>query len=652
MKRTILSLVSMICMMSAIAAQEFVNEFGKVSKEELEFSFYPQDKSANAVVIYDIGVSSFKRNNDYFELNYDRTTRIKIFKEEGVKWATVEIPFYHEGLITERITQIEACTYNLENGEIKKTELKLNATHDEKLNEFWSVSKFQLPNVKAGSVIEYHYILSSEFKENFRSWNFQWKIPVIYSKYVTKMIPFYQYQWTLQGATKFDSQKTYVDNSKEEQSYVNTHFRDVNNEFVMKNIPAFNDDSFISSANDYMIKMVFRLSKVLYADGTSKDMGTTWQDLDNYLIRNNNFGGYLNKSEKLAPKINQLKWLQGKTETEKFDSIMNYVKNNYIWNRNTDILGTKDPDTFSKEKIGNVAEINLFAAGLLRAFGIKATPVILSTCDHGKINLDYPEMNSFNWVCILAQVDGKSILTDGTDKLNQNNRIPLNCINEKGLLISKDKVEWAVLQSLIPSKKQTIISISLNDKVLNSTIEINATDYFALDYRKKYSDDIASIQKLLENKGNKVVESSILVKNQFKVNEPYMLKFSTSEKPEMKDYKIYISPFMNESLKESPLKQQTRTYAMDMQYPVKQSFLSEITVPEGFKVESVPENEKINNDQFEFNYSTSVNENKIVVNLTFYFKFPIYPAEDYFKIRYYYKEIAEKGEGKIVLVRK
>ena len=77
-------------------------------------------------------------------------------------------------------------SYNFENGRLNKSSFDASNTYDEKKNEYWNIKKFAIPNVKVGSVIEYKYKINSQNKFNFRDWEFQWKIPVVYSEYVTK----------------------------------------------------------------------------------------------------------------------------------------------------------------------------------------------------------------------------------------------------------------------------------------------------------------------------------------------------------------------------------------------------------------------------------------------------------------------------------
>ena len=508
-------------MQSILQAHNFNNEYGKVGKEDVDLNFYPQDKLAEAVVISDLGCSYFERTNDYFDLIYERTTRLKVFKEAGIKFASIEIPVYRLGDVYEDVFEIEGCTYNFENGIFTRTKLDIKSSHEEKLNEYWYIKKFAMPNVKAGSIIEYHYKVRSQSFFNLRNWDFQWKIPVIYSKYVTKMIPFYQYTWLLQGASKFDSQKSYVEEGLERQ-LGNTKFHDMVYEYVMKEVPAFKDEEYIASSEDYIIKLNFQLSKVNYSTGGSQNVITTWPEMVKEFIKDEDFGGFAKKSESIASKIFDLKSFSLLPQQQRFDSILNYVKSNFNWNKINGIKASKTPKALLKDKYGNDAAINLFTVGLLNAAGIKAYPVIISTRKNGRIKYDYPFTHFFNYVVILADIDGKKVITDATIALSSNIRIPEKCINDKGLIIQKEKVEWVSLQSNVSSKTQKVIEITLTDSTQNSFIQTSSSEYLALDYRNDFGTNITTINKSLLDKGYSVVDSSIVVKNQNNIKEPYI----------------------------------------------------------------------------------------------------------------------------------
>jgi transglutaminase-like putative cysteine protease len=630
-------------------AQNFSKEYSKIGLEEAELSYYAPDKTAEAVVLFDIGKSYFQDTGNSLKVIFEKTTRIKIFSEAGLKWAEIEVPYYHENQIFEEVYDIEACTYTPENGIFKITPLDLSTCHDEKLNDNWTVKKFALPDVKAGSIIQYKYKISSDYMFNFRDWEFQSRIPTVYSEYEVSMIPFYEYVWLFQGASKFDSQTTHTTTGLSRR-YAGVDFQDVVYNYVLKNVPAFKEEEYITSINDYVIKIDFQLAKIHYPTGQTVQIISTWSELVKTLLKDADVAKFAARSEKLISKLFSADSLLNKSQSEKFEFILNYVKANFNWNKINSKYASKSPNDLLNDKFGNSADLNLLTIGLLNAAGIEAYPLIISTRDNGQIKVDYPYLKFFNYVLISATVDSKNILSDATEVFCQNDRIPTRCLNDRGLLIKEGNVQWISLKNNIPSEIQTIISIDSIGEKLYVSRSISATEYDALRYRNLYGDDKEKINDKLNEYSQTIDESSISVSNPLKKSEPYCIKYSSDCKTETVNNKIYLSPFVNEPITENPLKQYSRTYPIDLIYPVKRSYNSVITIPDGYKVEFVPENFKILNDQFELNYIVKNDGKTLTVTFDYSFKKPIYPASEYTNIKFYFKDIIKKGNEKIVLI--
>jgi len=631
---------------STVSAQNFSREFGKIGVAEIELTEYAADKSAEALVLFDIGKSHFAHSDNGFDIVFERSTRIKIFSEAGIDWADISIEFYQEGGIYEKVYDIEAYTYNYENGELSKTKLDINTIHEEKINNSWNRKKFAMPDVKEGSIIEYRYKIQTQYHFNLQDWEFQWKIPVIYSEYEVKMIPFYEYTWIAQGISKFDFQESHRDNRR--RRFNGLEFEDMVHKYIMKNVPAFNDEEYISSINDYIIKIDFQLTKVTHTNGSVFEIMSTWPKIINDLAKHESLGKYAKKSEKSAAKNFDLNTLANKSSTEKLDAILNYVKRNYTWNKRNGIYASKSLNKFIKDKFGNNADINLFTIGLLNAAGIEAYPVIISTRSHGKIKTDYPFRHFFNYVIILSNIDGHLIMSDATEINNSNFRLPPRCINDFGLLINKNEEKWIGLQFKLTSTLQTDISIRIEDSDLNARIQNTASEYYAYFFRKAYGENKKSIGTSLKEKGYNVNDSSISVKNQTNIKAPYILKYTLDNEAEIINNKIYISPFLKETITDNPLKQKSRSYPIDMIYAKQKTLNSTIHIPEGYKVDFLPENYKIANNLFELDYLVTVNDNKVKVSFRYFFKKSVYAAKDYAKLKFYFKEIVKRGNAKIV----
>jgi len=629
--------------------QTYSKEFGKIGNASIELKEYPLDKDAEAVVIFDKGKSYFLREINTFNIIFERTTRIKILSESGIKWAEVEIPFYQEDNIYETVYNIEATSYNFNEGRLNKSQLDPSNTFDEKKNENWNIKKFAVPNVKVGSIIEYRYKIKSQYIFQLRDWEFQWRIPVVYSEYEVKMIPFYEYSFLLQSANRFDSQTSHVDKGLARQ-FGPVSFKDMVHKYVMKDIPAFESEEFITSVNDYIIKIDFQLSKINYPDGITKGIITTWEEMNLALLKHHDFGKYIQRSEKQAKKVLNFESLASKNDKEKFDYVLNYAKNTFSWNKENAKYASKNPKNLVDEKHGNCADINLFIIGLLNAVGLEAYPVLISTRNHGKIKYDYPYSHFFNYVIILAKVQGKNVLTDGTEIFSLNNRIPSRCINENGLIVQKNKVEWVNLESGYPSSMNTNInSVIQSDGTVNSSISKTASEYDALHYRKNYGDNKETIRENIESNDYNILDSTIIVQNQFEKEKPYVLSYNQTSKPEIINDKIYLSPFLDETMSDNPLKQKTRTYPVDMIYPKKRIFYSTIEVPDNYKVEYLPSDEKVNSQLVELAYITSFEGNHIFISFNYYLKKSVYSPTEYSRLKYYFDLITKKGNEKVVL---
>ena len=187
-------------------------KFGKMSIEDFDISKYPVDTSHGAVVIADVGYSSFEGNNDgWFTLVHKVHRRVKVISNKGFDIASIEIPLYvsKTGQNEERVEKLKAVTYNIENGKIVETKLSDDAVFKEKKNSFINLKKFTMPAIKPGCVFEYTYTINSDFLFNLQPWSFQGGYPRIWSEYTVEIPTFFEYVSILQGFREFD-----VKNSK------------------------------------------------------------------------------------------------------------------------------------------------------------------------------------------------------------------------------------------------------------------------------------------------------------------------------------------------------------------------------------------------------------------------------------------------------
>ncbi|HET7733106.1 MAG TPA: DUF3857 domain-containing protein, partial [Paludibacter sp.] len=139
---------------SGISAQDLSLKYGKISSYELDMKSYEKDTTAEAVVLYDDGYTSYEWVNDGFKINQELKQKIKILKQDGVDRATISLPYYYKtNGDRETISNLEAFSYNMENGKVVKNKLDKKYIFDEEISNRYRQLKFSIPNVKVGSVI-------------------------------------------------------------------------------------------------------------------------------------------------------------------------------------------------------------------------------------------------------------------------------------------------------------------------------------------------------------------------------------------------------------------------------------------------------------------------------------------------------------------
>ena len=219
-KTPILIAILAVCIFSSnLSAQKSPIKYGKVLQEDLESTHYALDSSASAVILGDVGSSEFQMDKTTHEwrIIFKRHTRIKIFTKDGYDFANVEIPYYDPGHGDEEtISALKATSYNIDDGKVVKSKMSKSELFDEKSNKYWHKKSFAIPNVKEGTIIEYSYIVTSDFIRNLREWEFQNTIPVVYSQYKVTIPEFFNYQFLSQGYEEISND---TDRKQEEFEY-------------------------------------------------------------------------------------------------------------------------------------------------------------------------------------------------------------------------------------------------------------------------------------------------------------------------------------------------------------------------------------------------------------------------------------------------
>lgn len=657
-------------------AQKAPIKFGDVSMEELKMVRYDKDTSAAAVILVDFGESSLEYDpaKGYFVIRFERLKRIKIFKKDGYSLANESIMLYHSGNDAEKISSIKGVTYNLDGNKMVESKMKNDAVFKEEYDNNFTITKFTLPNVKEGSVLEVSYKTESEFIFNFQDWDFQSTFPTVWSEYRTRIPEYYTYDQFMQGyVTPTINERSSIQrelaiterNVSATPGYGATQgrfstdkvqYNEIYGRFVTQDVPAFKEEPFMNNNSDYISKLNFELVSQQFPNSVRKFYRGTWENLNKQLLESDAFGKLVKGSGHLNKIVEEV--IAGVTDPkEKVAKIYSYVKSNVEWNGNyRKYCDGNFKDALEKKK-GSSADINLILVSMLKKAEITADPVIISTRNHGFVRESFPISSQFNYVIASVLVEGKSVLLDATDRTLPMGVIPERCLNGNGYIISESRPGWINLAPNFKSRTTTSVVMTLTPGgELDGKITMTKDGYFAQKMRKQYvgKGKDAFISDLTSMYQWNVVNSSF--ENVDKINEPVkeLYEVKIAEKTQATGDIIYMNPLIKDQIVENPFKSETRIYPVDFGSPTEQMFIGKYVLPAGYAIEELPKPKLIvlPNNGGKFLYSASPTPDGIQVTSQVVINQALFAQYEYAALKEFYNQVVAKQAEQIVIKKK
>ncbi len=614
------------------------------------------DSSAVAQIIYDIGNTYFWENNGRIEHVFEKTTRIQILDKAGYHYAKVEIPYYIGKYGKEVIYDFTVTSYNYQNGEIISETVDKKVLYEDEINKRWKRKKYVFSKVKEGTIIEYSYIISSPYNVHLPTWFFQHDIPVLHSKYKFRACQYYSYIVLNKGFMEYDIDTVYTEPFGFE--FRSREFPTRVYEWELNDVPAFKDESFVPSDDEYKMKVEFQLESYRNLYGAKFELMTTWEQLiDELLNEIESFGTYIRSAKKDVRKIVSELQLEGKPDSEKIAEILRYVKNNYYWNKNNDIYATQTKKKFIDSKTGNVADINLFLHSLLKEADIESNPILISTRNHGKVYYKYPFLSSFNYVDIMVNDETGNYYIDATDPLLPLGMLPKACINGYGLQITKvEKGDDILFFPLSPvqvdlTQMHQYFTINLSDKSVERQVQMKQEGYKALYFRVNIKKNgVESIHNDLTMK-SPIEIIQLEVENLEDIEEPLVLKYSTKNDIEIIGDKIFITPFPANEYKENKLKQENRVYPVNFGNLSEEQLFFNLAIPDNYELDYVPEANTIINSELKLEYSYKIQKMESFVQIMLNIKRgkTEYHPDEYKELKTFYDTVVKSINENIVL---
>lgn len=640
-------------------------KFGKVVAADFVVNSPVVDSNANAVILADIGSSSFEGNTKgWFSLIFKRIKRVKILNKKGFDAADVVIGLYTSGTDEERLEDCKGITYNLENGELKQTKLDPKNIFKDPIRKSVSLRKFTMPDVKEGSIIEYSYTIKSDFLFALQPWTFQGEYPCLRSEYEVGIPEFFNYVLLTQGYIPIENVKnirrgsftvTYNTSATTASQSVNITGGVFENKWMAKDVPAIKEEPFTSSLDNHIAKIEFQLSQYRFPDEPVEDIMGSWPKVREKLMKDERFGESLNKNNGWM--TDEIKQITGgaKTLEDSVRKIYAYIRDNFTSTGNGIKMSADNAlKEVYKKKSGNTADINLLLTAMLKHINIDADPVILSTRSNGTTHPIYPLMDRFNYVICKAVINDNVEFLDATQPRLAFGRLPLACYNGHARIIAEQPLPcYFEADSLIENSTKTIFISNNESGGLTGSYKSDLGYYESLNLRNKLAKTSKEeyFKKIEANFTGGIKLSEGTVDSLYQYDEPvsvsYDLKFNFGDEDI-----IYFNPMLNDAQKNNPFKAAERKYPVEMPYTQSETFSLNMEIPKGYKVDEMPKSTrvKLNENEGIFEYIIRVDETN--ANIQFLCRLKLekanYTPDDYQTLRDFFSYVVKKESEQIV----
>lgn len=643
-----LLLLTLIVLTQAVYAQDIEPnlKWGKPTDQELQMTEYPDDKDADAVVLFHNTDVYYAFINGNFKVYYGIKTRLKVLKPEGKRVADKKIVFQENEssrLRKESVTGLKAAAYNMENGKLVKTKMEHSMMNEERIDKNQKQLKFSVPQVKVGTVIEYEYRIESDYFYNIRDWYAQGDIPVLYTHYELSIPEWFNFNIEETGSQRMEAK---TDNSPM-TLYFDGETENITcnvSSFTGRKLPALKDDDFLWCAEDYGNKVTAELAGIYIPGAVHKNYTTTWTDIDNQLMDDDEFGGRLKNSSPLKADIIAAGIPKITDVNERFAAVWQLLKSKVRWNGDYAFWG-KSASKILKDGTGSNADINFLLINMLHDAGIKASPVVMRSRDLGNLPFSHSSLKYLNtFVVAIHTSDSTMTYFDSSAEDGYLNVLPANLLVNRARLVKKGVPgEWINLQTSARGRDVVSIHAQLNtDGLLQGTISSRLYEESAAKLRRTWrnaKDSTEQINKIQEREGIEIKTYQTSSRTDFSPTMDERMTF-TKQCDAVGDI-IYLNPLVSVPLNESPFTAAERS--LPIEFPYKQSEIINTTIilPEGYAVEEVPKPTMLKFDGISVRIASILNGNQLCTQFKYNIEKTFFTAAEYQELKAFFDRLTE-----------
>lgn len=639
--------------LAAMAADKPNIKWGKPSQEELEMTTYAPEPEAEAVVLHKETTTRLEYTVTDFKLRTQVKCRIKVLKPEGKDWANGSIVYHHNNgnpKMREVLETLKATSFNLVDGKVVKTPMSKDMIFNEDISKAYRRTKFTVPQVQEGTIIEYEYATSSDFLWDVDDWEAQTTIPVAYTHYTLVIPEYFKFNVVETGLCHLENDH--------KQSRMTLNFRNGvgtcnagEYNYTGYNLPPLRKQPYCFNPRNYGQKVAAELRTIEIPGSTYKNYSTTWSDVDKTLMEDDDMGKRLNKNP-FKDEMKAMKF-EGTTE-EKIAAIYKMVHDRVKWNDKYTLWATDKASNIIKNGSGSNADINFMLIAMLRDAGLKAYPVVLRTRDEGLLPFASPTINALSTFVVAVSDSEKTYYIDGSAEDGYINVLPSLLLASKARIIyDENNADWVDLSGITTATQNGHITAKVNaDGSATGVRTERFSGLEAMDLRIEFKEakDSAEYIHDIETSDNIEVKSCEH-KGLKDFSNVVTRSIEFAAQCETAGDIIYVKPLMDDLMSKSPFTDEKRE--MPIEFPSKSNMQisCKIELPEGYAIEEMPKplSFKSPDGTLAFKFLCNADQSSVTTLCTIAINSTLYAPADYPIVKAFFDEVVKAGTELIVL---
>ena len=612
---------------------------------------YAGDSAVHAYVIASERRDRVASGASAYELTSDNRTVVRVLDERGLDYATVKVRIYAPkgSGATEGLREVVGYTHTFENGRVKTTPLAKADVYETRVSDYFVDVSFSLPEARPGSVLDYAYQRRSDFIAQPGQVFFQGELPIREAFYDMQADARLAYRYTLRSP---DVVEVGAESGRVRSSGAYANVDDAPNVLTFRaaDVPAMRPEPFVTTLDNHFASVDLELARYV-RNGNVVDYASDWGDIAKQLTEATAVREAV-KGDKVFGE-----WAAGYSGSDdaaaKVDWAIGQVATRLRWDGVRSRYPDQRPEKLLAAGRGTSAEVNAVLLGLVRALGVDAHPVYLSTRQNGYLFEALPRMSVIDHLVVGVRVGEAVLLADATDPTSALGIVPERDLNGVGLLVDGRQHAFVPLQEGPSAQRQVSARLSLGDDgYLAGEVEVTLRDYaaYALTRGTDASGPVIDVADVDVLDGFAVADATV------ERGPGYSWVYRArvrSEEPALRlgDGLLGFRPLTDQEWARSPFAAEARAFPVEFPTQLAQTRTIRIELPEGYAARELPESVSVKSADktISYRYVAQASPGAIDLTTALVVKRTYHTPEDYAGLRELFGVVA-KREGGLVSV--